>query len=174
MLYDVDGKVASNKKIHNAVLMANVVISNQEFLFRVSQVPGFWNINVSGGTVARNIELHSRGEPDAKLVLMSKWKTARPWYRNVTAETSKSVVALNPRFFDRPIEDVVNTLVHEWLHTLGYSHIWNNRKKYPEILKSVPYAVGQIAEDVCKGILNGNIPSMTYETLANAGSLKEW
>ena len=73
-----------------------------------------------------------------------------PIYRNVVAELNNNIVYFNPKFLNRDDASHANTLVHEYLHFIGYSHIHNNPRRYPQILNSVNYVVGDIMEKLYK------------------------
>lgn len=55
-------------------------------------------------------------------------------------------IYMNTKFFDRyETEDVANNVMHEWLHKLGFGHDSKRTARRPY---SVPYAVGNIIEDL--------------------------
>ena len=170
-LFDVSGEVATNPRVHNAIILANIVLHHDSFQWRVAATPSFFNTNESGVDVIHRI-LDKSVDPAAKLVTMSKWKRIRPWYRNTTAETNGSIIELNPSFYMRSYSAIVNTLVHEWLHAIGYSHVWNNPSSHPIILKSVNYVVGKIAEEVAHELISGKLTSHTFDTLIESGAFK--
>lgn len=120
------------------------VIADEEFRAELKAVSGFFNTTASGIDVLQNLDagIHS----GAAYLMKMGMKRFKPWYRNTTAETNGLRVELNPKFMNRDDADQANTLVHEWLHVVGYSHIWNNSRKYPQILSSVNYVVGNMVE----------------------------
>jgi hypothetical protein len=147
-MYDIVSKqLAHDPSIVKAIRVANEVIDHPKFRSEVVRCLSFYGTDHDGIEVLRTIDKY-KDAYFARLSVLPWSKRIKPWYRNTTAETSGRNVYLNPKFFVRPTHDIVNTLVHEWLHTLGYSHpISNNPTKYPIILNSVNYKVGKIAED---------------------------
>lgn len=70
-------------------------------------------------------------------------------YRNTVAEHGFGKIGFNPKFvYKRTVPDIVNTLVHEWLHSIGFEHDGN--KPTDINLHSVPYTVGAMAEAYCR------------------------
>ena len=92
----------------------------------------------------------TKGEMNINTYFKScKWpRSWFKWCRRVVGSTSpynSKWIALNPRFyyrFDAP--KMVNNLVHEWLHLLGFLHGKVNMRE------EVPYVVGRIAEEVAR------------------------
>jgi hypothetical protein len=74
------------------------------------------------------------------------WKPFNPWTSAIgTTFSSKPGIYLNVRkIAQRQVADYVNTLVHEAMHKLGFGH--GSNKVTREKLRSVPYAVGALAE----------------------------
>lgn len=59
-------------------------------------------------------------------------------------------IMLNLKYFDfNPPEEVAGTLVHEWLHKLGFTHVteYSDRRQ-----NSVPYAVGYIMRRLARNL----------------------
>lgn len=111
------------------------------FVEEIISIDNFWHSPHSGRMVY--LALLSQAIADVKIM---GWKRFKPWYRNTIAETNGNLIELNPKFLERNDSDIANTLVHEWLHAAGFDHIWNNPRKHPIILKSVPYVVGGLIE----------------------------
>jgi hypothetical protein len=66
-----------------------------------------------------------------------------------TAFTSTAIM-LNLKYFDfNPPEEVAGTLVHEWLHKLGFTHVpeYSDHRQ-----NSVPYAVGYIMRRLARNL----------------------
>lgn len=69
----------------------------------------------------------------------------------VIGHQSKGVIYLNTRKLRRPDCSIVNTLVHEYMHRIGYAHNGNDPGGNEN---SVPYWMGDRAEVLCeKGII---------------------
>jgi hypothetical protein len=75
----------------------------------------------------------------------SVWKGGA--WSKVIGYQSKGTVFLNTKYVNRPDCEVINTIVHETMHNLGYSHGGNDPKGKGE---SVPYWVGDRAEQLCE------------------------
>lgn len=69
-----------------------------------------------------------------------KFSKARA-YRNI----GSNKIWLNRAKISNSDEDLLNTMLHERLHVLGFGHKGNSRNKYNNI-DSVPYKVGSISE----------------------------
>lgn len=66
---------------------------------------------------------------------------------SVTASTTKSVVTINTNY-KQTTKNWSNTLFHEMLHVVGFSHCgYNNPRFHKKILRSVPYQVGDYMEE---------------------------
>jgi predicted SprT family Zn-dependent metalloprotease len=71
-------------------------------------------------------------------------------YRNV----GSNKIWLNRAKISGKIDvDLVNTMIHERLHVLGYQHKGNNKYKYNNV-ESVPYKVGKISEKYSQECIN--------------------
>jgi len=68
------------------------------------------------------------------------------WYQSnvVTAYREGNKINFNANRMNRGDCSLINTFVHEYLHALGYDH------RSAKDLTSVPYAVGDMAEELCK------------------------
>jgi hypothetical protein len=65
----------------------------------------------------------------------------------VTASTTESTITLN-HDYEQNVQAWSNTLFHEMLHVIGFSHCGlNNPRIFRHILKSVPYKVGDYMEE---------------------------
>lgn len=72
----------------------------------------------------------------------------RPWWpwSKAVAFYDPSGIKLNTYSIERPDCQVINTLVHEWFHSLGYGHGSNFSHGKDN---SVPYFMGKRAEELC-------------------------
>jgi hypothetical protein len=131
--------------IQYAGILSNIqeILESREFYWDLTEIKSFWNSEDDGARVYAKLADAWSYPATVKPMGLKRFK---PWYRRVTAETKGKVIELNPKFMNRDHADQANTLVHEWLHTRGYGHIYNNRTKHPIILKSVPYVVGNLVE----------------------------
>ena len=81
----------------------------------------------------------------------SWWERAGVWCRKVIGSTNPSSskwIKINYKFYSRyHAPEMVNNLVHEWIHLLGFLHGSENMRE------EVPYVVGRIAQDVAEQIL---------------------
>ena len=70
----------------------------------------------------------------------------------VTASTSSNIITLN-HAYDQNVQEWSNTLFHEMLHVIGFSHCGlNNPRLFRFILKSVPYKVGDYMEETISAL----------------------
>jgi len=80
-------------------------------------------------------------------VMIKAYRTFNPWSAAIamTKKSEPGVIYINTRKIARRDEaDYINTLVHEFMHIVGYSHGSNSPKGKED---SVPYRMGSIAED---------------------------
>lgn len=79
------------------------------------------------------------------------WQKAGVWCRKVIGSTSPSSsrwIKLNWKFYAKfEVHQMVNNLVHEWIHLLGFLHGSEHMRE------EVPYVVGKIAGVVAQEIL---------------------
>lgn len=83
--------------------------------------------------------------------MTSELKTYTYWnpFSNVIATTysnDKENIYFNTRKNPRSMKEMVNTIFHETTHLIGYTHSSNYNNETTR--KTVPYMVGQIAEDL--------------------------
>ncbi len=123
--------------VQYAGILGNIqeILDSREFFNALTEIKSFWNSFDDGHEVYAKLADAWSYPAIVKPMGMKRFK---PWYRNVTAETKGKIIELNPKFMRRDHADQANTLVHEWLHTRGYGHVYNSRTKYPIILKSFP------------------------------------
>lgn len=119
-----------------------LTLADSTFERDLSCIESFFNTHLNGKQFYK-VLLHDKTEVKLKLMGIKRFK---PWYRNVTAETNNDVIEMNPKFIKRPKSEIANTLIHEWLHGVGYGHIYNNPRRYPQILESANYVIGEMVE----------------------------
>jgi hypothetical protein len=69
---------------------------------------------------------------------------------SVVASTGINSISFNTNmFYYNDDAEVANTLFHESLHALGFSHCnKNNIRLYPKIKRSIPYKFGDFIEEI--------------------------
>lgn len=80
---------------------------------------------------------------------IAPWSPWNRWTRAIATTFGDGVVHINIRKIDQfEAHDYVNTLVHETCHNLGFSHGAGPTANFvtKEKLKSVPFALGSLAE----------------------------
>lgn len=61
---------------------------------------------------------------------------------------------MNTKYFNRnSASDVAATLMHEWLHKLGFGH---EKERTPDRKYTVPYAIGYIVRDIARKLNEDN------------------
>jgi len=118
-----------------AITVAELVLRDEDFLRDISSIQSFYYSTDTGAEVVKKISTGA-------VAYVSTYRTRNPW-SSVTAKTVGHSISFNSWNNPRPLKFMVNTLVHEYLHVLGYSHKGNNPKGNE---KTVPYLVGDIAE----------------------------
>ncbi len=119
----------------NAIKKANCVSTFPIFLGEIEEIKSFNFTEDSGKEVAKNLKL-------GKVLKVKTYKTWNPWSK-VNAYFSNDTIYLNLWNNPRSLNEMVNTLIHEYSH-LYYSH--NGNYKTKENLESVPYKIGDISE----------------------------
>ena len=111
-------------------------VSNKELLHIIYQA------NEVLGDVAPNvIDLY-----------LHEYEQACQWCRiRRRAYTRKTIkeIFINRRWIqEATVDELANTLVHEWLHNLGFSHGTDFSSDDEDNFHSVPYAIGDIVERI--------------------------
>lgn len=137
-------------KIQRACDLADIFL--HDFLGIIKQESHFTYTNMTVNQVYTTIKEGLDRKPRFKVRLYtSKW----PWSKAIGYTTKgSSTIFLNSRMLDsRTVYDYVNTLTHESLHLKelgGFSHGSNSPRGKEQ---SVPYRIGQLAEEFSKGQL---------------------
>jgi hypothetical protein len=82
----------------------------------------------------------------AKVTTYGWWKD---YYSAAIASTVGDTISLNKYKLNRDACSIINTLVHEYMHRLGFTHASNSVKGQLRDM-SVPYWFGGKAEEYCK------------------------
>lgn len=117
---------------------ANCVVNSQDFLNEVKAWPKFTYSDATGEDVYKSIlNLHK--------VNVETYQTKNPWSKAIATTYAgvNDTVFLNTRRNPRDMKYMINTVLHEPLHLVGYSH-GDNSPAGKE--NSVNYRVGSIAE----------------------------
>ena len=130
-------KKNSPKWLRSACIHANQCVESENFQREILKVGKFDYSNDTGAQVLTNLLKKE------KTVFVDTYKSKNPWSKAI-AYTSGQFVYLNARKNPRDIAEMVNTLLHERCHVVGYSHV-NNSSAGKE--NSVPYKIGSIAEE---------------------------
>lgn len=123
------------------------VIKDADFQKEVSAIKKFDYSDKAGGRVVLDLLT-------AKGISISTYKTRNPWSKAIAyTYAGNDTIYFNLRNNPRDFKEMINTVMHETTHIVGYGH-GSNSPVGKE--KSVPYWVGSIAEkyaDKCKGSL---------------------
>ncbi len=146
---------AQKTKIDQAILLLEKVVNSYEFKDKVlnHQYQGqrkFASSELSNEAIYAKI---MAGKEQLSLVEDNTLNLEiRPYYswRSVVAYTTKQshLVYFNTKFLNYySPHDVAKTLMHEWLHKIGFEHDFSatNRRPY-----SVPYGIGEIVKTLAK------------------------
>lgn len=132
--------------VNELVKTANCVVNNEDFIKEVSLFPKY---EFTESTPAMVAEAIRAGAP----ATVRLYTTKLPWSKAIATTFSgdKVNIYLNTRKHPRPMPAMINTLVHERLHLLGFSHGDDNYAKGKE--NSVNYKAGELSEkysSICK------------------------
>lgn len=129
-----------NEKLKKASDLANDFLWNH--LSVIKKEPYFSHTKLTSKQVYDQIKAHlEKGQAIEVRLYKPFW-----WRSKAIAYTKgKNVIFINQyKLNERSATEYANTLVHEYLHIVGFGH-GNNNPKGKE--QSVPYRVGQLAED---------------------------
>lgn len=125
---------------------ANCVLSSYVFRAEVQKIKGFRSTGDSGGEVLARLDA-------ARRCHLTTYRRGGlfghfMYWDRVDASTplGGDIVRFNLNTFREDLAFLVGTAIHECAHVAGYKHRWNDRVRHPEILRSVPYQLGFIAE----------------------------
>lgn len=149
------------KKLEQAFLLTEQVVNSQEFKEKVigyiAANTGKREYTGNNGLSNEQVYLHlmsgeeltmkdSSGEMNLYITKYHRW-----WSKVIAWTNPKSDkwIHVNWRFYKRfDVDEMVSNIVHEWVHLMGYFHVSKHDSD------SVPYAVGRIAGEVARNILN--------------------
>lgn len=103
-----------------------------------------------------NLEIYNRIQraqeigtfQDDYMMTLNLYRYRAPFWSKVLAYhiEFESRIYLNSRYLKwASVPQLANTIMHEWLHQLGFYHDYRSTKYRPY---SVPYAIGEIVEDI--------------------------
>lgn len=123
----------SNHDIDYAAMIVLQHFQSEAFLKRVRNIGGFNHTDASGEFVARDI---------ANFDGTIKIKSYKPWWRwsRAIAYAKNRTIYFNARKDHDNYFEICETIAHELMHFMGYSHKGNYVTSYN--LKTVPYMVG--------------------------------
>lgn len=128
--------------IEEARLLVMAHFKDSDFLFRVAAVKGF-NYTSENGLAISNKILSFKGE-----IYLRQYRPWNPWSRAI-AYAELPNIYFNSRKQMSGM-DRVETIVHESMHLMGYSHMGNYVTRYN--LGTVPYKVSQMFRRYCEEI----------------------
>ncbi len=130
--------------VESLALKANCTVRLKEFQKELSAIEKFDFSDDNGKQVLEKLMYNNK--------TITTYRTKNPFSKAIatTYNTDKENMYLNTRKNPREYKFMVNTVVHEFLHLVGYSHNGNNPVGKE---KSVNYYVGSLAEKHSKGCL---------------------
>lgn len=128
-----------------AVDAADCVTINPEFHQEIINYQKFAHYDGSSTQIVKDLLSDKKAEVSTYYKRFTKARA----YRNVG--TNK--IWLNRAKLGYVDPGLVNTMIHERLHVLGYNHQGNNKYKYNNV-ESVPYKVGKISEKYAEKCIN--------------------
>jgi hypothetical protein len=116
---------------------ADCIIQNAEFRAEVSAIKVFDYSKRSGIQVIEDLSKMND-------VAISTYRTKSPWSKTIAyTYGGAKTIYFNTRKNPRDVPSMINTVIHESTHIVGYGHGDNSSKGKGN---SVPYKVGSIAE----------------------------
>lgn len=129
-------------RIEIAVMKANEILNNTEFLEFVASKHDF-NLSNDHGTMIVE-KLRATLQKATLVGYRPPWWKHRSVYAYVMHDSD--VIHMNSKKFRRSIASLTGTIVHEYMHVIGYSH-GNNTPKGSNRYNSVPYWMGSAAKN---------------------------
>ena len=129
----------TDKRAEEAKEVANILVKNVKFLEGIGKMEKFDFSTLSGAEIA------SWFQPQT--IEIKLYKPFNCFSRALGKSLKNRVVYLNARKLDRPVESLVNTIIHELIHVLdvdekcGHGDSWAKGKE-----DSAPYKIGGFAE----------------------------
>lgn len=137
-LQDVFSTASKNESLKHSVKIANCVVRSESFLKELSRFPKYDFTTSTPDEVEQAFR-------KIKSIKVATYQTKNPWSKALatTYASDRETVWINSRQLPRDLPSLVNTLIHEGSHLIGFSHGDNSPVGKQ---KSVPYGVGEIAE----------------------------
>ena len=131
----------TNETITRAVGDANQIISNPQFISKIEAIGSFDNTHYSGSQIVQEM----KNIKNVQLIEYYKKHT------RANATTGK-VISINTAKLDRPLPSIINTIIHEYIHSVDlltnnkwdYTHK-KQKEENPPI--SAPWVIGKLSED---------------------------
>lgn len=134
------------ENVDSGVFLVLRYFQSDKFLEKVKSAYGFNHTYKSPPEVAEDIKNYSN------TIKIKSYTSRWPWSRAI-AYTQNGVIYFNTRK-SMDAYKRANTIVHETMHIMGYSHDGNTPSKYNDL--TVPYYVGDMFEEFLCQELNRN------------------
>lgn len=129
----------NNESVKNAVLLFTNHYKDKNFLTAVRNHRFFFRPHVTGNKVANKIL-----NDEAQITLAIRNCLDEECPANASTTAGKKTIHWHSHALqeDRSLENRVTTLMHEYIHTLGYTHMGNKRNWFNE--RTAPYKVADM------------------------------
>lgn len=153
----INFKNHEKQKIFETIKLIKIIIQEKEFEQRVKSFifkekntfhdnkglsnSEIYDVIINGAEEVGTAEVNNRMDVELELY-ENPSKTIGYTYPDTTR------IWINRKYFGQyKINQIANNLMHEWMHKLGFNHDtkWSKERDY-----SVPYAIGNIFEDIIK------------------------
>lgn len=141
----------NDRELQVAIKMSNWLLTDSQFYDELAQIESFSHSNLTGRQVAAI--LRDARYKDMEIV---GYKTLYPYMwpfpkvKGYYTKNKPNKIHVNLRALkDMDIFDHVVNNIHEFLHSIGFTHKGNNKLKYNN-LNSIPYRVGYLAGSFAK------------------------
>lgn len=129
---------SSLKKMNELLPLANCLINSKEFKEEMHKVDQFGSTGVGGKLVYDQMMSHK----PVTLRTYSKWHPFKPVFAYTYLNTKE--IYINTRYYNRSWESLLNTVLHEHTHAIGWPHGSGD---------PIPWEVGKIAERTASACL---------------------
>lgn len=121
--------------------------------------PKFDNTTVSSKEIARLLKDTNH------LITLIDWKPsllqAQTKFKKTNAVTgNKDIIKMNILKYDRPVEEIAGTIIHEGVHAIDFAHkeVYFGHKNSENIKETAPYRIGSLAINILRGTYEPDKP----------------
>lgn len=124
-----------------AIAAAERILNDEGFIDLVSKTR-FTHIGENASNNYMSVSQQIRKRIPAEIYF---YKTKWPWSAATAYTDNRGRIFINTRKLNRSLKSLVNTIVHEYMHCIGFNH--GDNYYTPAKANTAPYKVGSMVED---------------------------